>query len=927
MGVRLRNFDWSSTPLGPIETWSTALRVNVELIMASGFPSCLCWGPELISIYNDAFVPVLGEKPEALGESFRVTWGEAADSINPIIDKTLAGEATYIEDFLVPLNRRGFMEDAWFTFCYSPVFDEHGEVAGMLDTVVETTENVLGEQQARKERERQRNMLQQMPGFAAMLAGPTHVFTYVNDAYIKLVGSRDLIGRTVREAFPDLAGQGFYEILDGVYATGEPVRASAIPVQLENAPGTRFIDLVYEPIRDDMGRVAGIFAGGYDVTERMQAEMRLRELNVDLERRVVERTLARGRVWQLSPELIGVLNAEGYFETSNPAWQTLLGWSEQEVSSTVFFEFVHPDDLATTQRAWDDAIERGLPVLRFENRYRVKSGGWRWLSWVAVPEDGKIYCSARDIQEEKDHAAALAERTAERDVLAEIVGTTDAFIQVLDVNYRFLAINKANVEEYERIFGVKPAVGDSLMALLDSIADERDREAAKALWKRAMTGESFTVQDEFGDPALARRYYEMKFEVLRDKSGMQIGAFMTGTDITERLREQAALLATQEALRQAQKMEAVGQLTGGIAHDFNNLLAAISGNLQLMKAKLERGNTAALGRHIETGETAVRRAAALTQRLLAFSRRQTLDPKPTDVNRLVRGMEELVRRTVGPSVELEVIAAEGMWATRVDPSQLENALLNLCINARDAMPHGGRLTLETANKSLETAAAARRELSPGEYISLRVTDTGTGIPPDVVPRIFDPFFTTKPLGQGTGLGLSMVYGFVRQSGGQVHVHSQPDKGTTMCIYLPRHLGDAEEEAPSAAQVVMAGDDETILLIEDEEAIRGVMAEVLIEAGYRVQLAPDGPTGLQMLQAAGRIDLLVSDVGLPGGLNGRQVADAGRELRPKLKVLFITGYAENAAIGNGVLAPGMQVMTKPFEIAGLANKVREMLDGR
>jgi CheY-like chemotaxis protein len=327
------------------------------------------------------------------------------------------------------------------------------------------------------------------------------------------------------------------------------------------------------------------------------------------------------------------------------------------------------------------------------------------------------------------------------------------------------------------------------------------------------------------------------------------------------------------------------------------------------------------------GQSSVRRAAALTQRLLAFSRRQTLDPKPTDVNRLVGGMEELIRRTVGPGVELEVIGAGGLWPTRIDAPQLENSLLNLCINARDAMPDGGRLTIETANKWLDERAAKERELQPGQYISLCVTDTGTGMPPDVVSRVFDPFFTTKPIGQGTGLGLSMVYGFVRQSGGQVRIYSEVGKGTTMCLYLPRYLGALEPaEAEESEGPAPLGDGETVLVIDDEPTVRMLVVEVLEEHGYAAIEVGDGPAGLKILESDARIDLLITDVGLPGGLNGRQVADAARLTRPNLKVLFITGYAENAAVGNGHLDPGMEVITKPFSMAALGAKIRDLIDG-
>ena len=291
------------------------------------------------------------------------------------------------------------------------------------------------------------------------------------------------------------------------------------------------------------------------------------------------------------------------------------------------------------------------------------------------------------------------------------------------------------------------------------------------------------------------------------------------------------------------------------------------------------------------------------------------------------GIEEIVRRTVGPSVELEVVGAGGLWLTKVDAPQLENALLNLCINARDAMaPHGGRLTIETANKWLDDRAGSERELPPGQYISICVTDTGSGMTPDVVARAFDPFFTTKPMGQGTGLGLSMVYGFVRQSGGQVRIYSEPGEGTTMCLYLPRHLGDAEPDLEQErTRYAHQADGEVVLVIEDEGTIRSLIVEELQDMGYQVISAADGPAGLHILQSDRRIDLLLTDVGLPGGLNGRQVADAARVTRPQLKVLFITGYAENAAVGNGLLEYGMQVITKPFDMEALAGKVREMIE--
>ncbi len=394
------------------------------------------------------------------------------------------------------------------------------------------------------------------------------------------------------------------------------------------------------------------------------------------------------------------------------------------------------------------------------------------------------------------------------------------------------------------------------------------------------------------------------------------------TEVAERVK-------AENQLRQSQKMEAVGQLTGGLAHDFNNLLTGISGSLELLSTRLAQGRLKDLDRYVTVAQGASKRAAALTHWLLAFSRQQTLDPKATDANRLVNGMEEMIRRTVGPAIELEVVGAGGLWPTLIDPPQLENALLNLCINARDAMPDGGRLTIETGNRWLDERGARERDLQPGQYVSLCVSDTGTGMSPDVIAKAFDPFFTTKPLGEGTGLGLSMIYGFARQSGGQTRIHSEVGQGTTVCLYLPRHFGEMEtvEATAGLSDAPRSVVSETVLVVDDEPTIRMLVNEVLKDLGYTTIEAADGPSGLRVLQSDVRIDLLVSDVGLPGGLNGRQMADAARVSRPGLKVLFITGYAENAVVGNGYLDQGMQVMTKPFAIEALASRIREMIVAR
>jgi hypothetical protein len=800
-GALIRVLDWASTPLGPLETWPQSLRSTVGIVVHSRVPMVMLWGEEGVMIYNDAYsVFAGGRHPHLLGSNVREGWPEVADFNDHVMKVGLAGGTLAYRDQELTLHRSGKPEQVWMDLDYSPIPGEDGEPAGVLSIVVETTERVLADRRVAAEQHRQRQLLQQMPGFIGVVTGPEHVYAYVNNAYVKISERSDFIGRKFRDVFTDLEDQAFSELLDQVYSTGSGIVMRGMELRLHGSTEAQFIDFLFEPIRDERGTVTGVFIGGYEVTEAFRAasalrasEARLRELNADLERQVIERTQARGRTWQVSPDLLGALNPEGYFETSNPAWKTVLGWTEEEVARLSIFELLHPDDVERT-RAGFALTQKGQPVIRFPNRYRCKDGSYRWISWVGVPEDRLVYCSGRDITDEKAAEAELA--------------------------------------------------------------------------------------------------------------------------------------AAQEALRQAQKMEAVGQLTGGIAHDFNNLLTGISGSLELLQSRMAQGRLTDLDRYINAAQGASKRAAALTHRLLAFSRRQTLDPKPTNVNGLVAGMEELIRRTVGPEITVEVVGASGLWPALVDPPQLESALLNLCINARDAMPEGGRITIETANKWLDDRAARERDLPAGQYLSLCVTDSGTGMSPDVIARAFDPFFTTKPIGQGTGLGLSMIYGFVRQSGGQVRIYSELGQGTTMCLYFPRHYGEAEEadvlaglnDAPRAEQ------GETVLIVDDEPSVRMLVTEVLEDLGYTAIEAADGPAGLKVLQSNVRIDLLVTDVGLPGGMNGRQVADAGRVVRPGLKVLFITGYAENAVLGNGHLEPGMQVLTKPFVMETLASRIKDLIAG-
>ncbi|WP_416740836.1 response regulator [Pseudomonas sp. NFX71] len=422
-----------------------------------------------------------------------------------------------------------------------------------------------------------------------------------------------------------------------------------------------------------------------------------------------------------------------------------------------------------------------------------------------------------------------------------------------------------------------------------------------------------------------RRQYEARDRLI-DLSQSELRLQTTLETLEQQVEERTAQLRhNEEALRQSQKMEAVGQLTGGIAHDFNNMLTGIIGSLELLRRRLARGRTEDLDSLIDLGVTSANRAAGLTHRLLAFSRRQSLDSKPVAMNTLVVSMGELLQRSINESIHLDMQLSEPLWVAEADPNQLESALLNLVINARDAMPDGGNLVVSTGNRYLDSDfTEAHSNLEPGDYVVLSVTDSGCGMPQSTINRAFDPFFTTKPIGQGTGLGLSMIYGFSKQSRGHVAIHSEVGEGTTVSLFLPRFSGDLPQDCPSDVQhALFAQNGETVLIVEDDPAVRVLVSTVLSDLGYAFVEAGDADSAVPILDSGQRIDLMISDVGLPG-MNGRQLAEIGRQYRPDLKVLFITGYAEHAAVRGGFLDPGMQMITKPFTFDLLTAKVREMI---
>ncbi len=622
---------------------------------------------------------------------------------------------------------------------------------------------------------------------------------------------------------------------------------------------------------------------------------------------------------------IYMLDLDGRVVSWNPGAERIKGYGAEEIIGQHFSCFYTAEDRAAGVPA--EALNKAATTGRFATEaWRVRKDGSRfWAAVVIDPiqENGQLIGFAkvtRDMTEQR--AAQLAALESERRFRLLVQSVTDYAIYMLDPDGYVANWNPgaAQIKGYT----AAEIVGEHFSRFYTP--EDRDQRLPwKALEQARQEGryeaEGWRLRKDG-----TRFWANVAIDAIRDDDGELIGFAKITRDLTERRETQLQLEESREQLFQAQKMEAVGQLTGGLAHDFNNLLTGISGSLELLRMRLAQGRMADLDRYIASAQGATSRAASLTHRLLAFARRQTLDPKPTNANKLIAGMEDLIQRTVGPGIRLETVFGIGTWPILCDPNQLESAILNLCINARDAMPDGGRLTIETANSLVDTANARARDMQAGQYVAICVTDTGAGMSPQVLARAFDPFFTTKPTGQGTGLGLSMVYGFAKQSGGQVRLYSEVGHGTTVRLYLPRHTGDMNEEVdPQRRELVPHAEaDETVLLVDDEATIRMVVTDVLTELGYSVIEASDSAAGLRVLQSDVRIDLLITDVGLPGGLNGRQMADAAREKRPGLKVLFITGYAENAVIGSGRLHPGMHVLAKPFAMEQLASRIKSII---
>ena len=770
-------------------------------------------------------------------------------------------------------------------------------------------------------------------------------FTYANAAAERMLGAEpgELAGRHYTNASWQATAHDGSPIppdrLPVAWALrGETVKDYELAITaLDGRRVVLLVDIV--PVRGENGQVEGALAALQDVTARHAAARALNESELRF-RSFVEN----------SRDVLWIVDAEaGRLEYLSPSYEQVWGEPRERIMRNLdrWAATVHPDDRARARESLPRVLAGEIHCVEY--RITRPDGGVRWMRDTGFPIPDANGCIrriggiAQDVTGQKAGEAQLAASEARFRHMADsapaLIWMTDADGQVIFANMHF-----------DHTFGRQAA--EMLGKAWTRVVLPRDLGPFRLAFVSALrVRRPFRTEVRVCDKDGQLRWMRCDGVPRLDDVGVFLGYTGCAVDITEarlaadvleaRVAERTAALSqavdalhaealereqTEDALRQSQKMQAVGQLTGGIAHDFNNMLQAIGGSLEIMRRRIGQGRLDEAGEFVDAARQTVKRAAALTNRLLAFARRQTLQPCPVEPDGLIEGMADLIRRTTGSGIAVELSLKDGIWTVLCDPNQLENVLLNLAINARDAMPDGGRLTISTLDLSLSEAdVAGHDEARPGDYVEISVADTGMGMDEATRARAFEPFFTTKPLGQGTGLGLSQLYGFVRQSDGIVRLDSTPGQGTVVRLYLPRHepVQSPEDRPAPEAEPQEASAGETVLLVEDQDGVRAVVAEHLREFGYTVLEAADGAAALRLLRLGAHADVLVTDVGLPGGLNGRQVADAARERRPGLPVLFITGYADGAL--DGQLAPGMEVIGKPFALDALATRIQGMLE--
>jgi PAS domain S-box-containing protein len=734
---------------------------------------------------------------------------------------------------------------------------------------------------------------------------------------------------------PNMLGRPFSEVWSEVYhevedqvarvRAGEATWNNALLLLLERSgfPEETYHSFSYSPLHNDAGAIEGMLCVVTEVTEQIIAGRRLetlRQLGMALGGADTAETIADAVCQVLRenkrdfPFAIGFVQGRGGFvgHACSPDAQPLLdqAWPDAPPEDGLIVDLDGSYPAGDWQKSPSQALVLPIPG----------AGGQSAFGHLVLGlnpyrrDDEAITDFARLIAGQISGALAnVAALSAERQRAQMMWNHARDLMVVVDSEGKFRAVSPA----WTRILGHE--VDDVVGRPFDDFMVPEDRASSHGALSAALgTGDLTGYENRFFTKGGEPRTFS--WHTATD-DGL---VYAYGRDVTDQNANAEMLARTEEALRQAQKMEAVGQLTGGIAHDFNNMLTGVIGSVDIMKRRLAAGRTDDLDRFMEAASSSAQRAASLTARLLAFSRRQSLDAKPVDVNALTRGLEDLLRRSVSENITLDILTADDLPLALADANQLESAMLNLVINARDAMPDGGQLTIETADALLDQAyAATRPDVAPGRYVMLAVSDNGVGMPVDVVAKAVEPFFSTKPTGQGTGLGLSMVYGFARQSGGHVQIYSRVGEGTSVKLYLPIAASEAVEEAAPSPRTTYVGDGQTVLLVEDDESVRLLVRKVLEELAYDGFEAANADDALPIIRSGRRIDLLISDVGLPG-MSGRQLAEIVRAHRPELPILFVTGYAENAAIRAGFLGTGMSMITKPFAIETLSAKIAEMM---
>ncbi|TWI57654.1 PAS domain S-box-containing protein [Pseudomonas duriflava] len=807
--------------------------------------------------------------------------------------------------------RRDDKEQLSLEVSSSPVRNAQGEIVAAVTVVADIGERLRQESALRDQSNQLAALINQAAVGICQFDLNGHI-VMVNQRYCTFMGRSEdeLLGQHVISLTHPDDRDASSALMQQLVTSGEPFLTDKRYVRPDGSE--RWASVHVSLVRGPDGEAQHISSVVVDIDERKRTEASLHLSNQRFRAAV---DAVQGVLW--------TANTKGRMDGEQPAWSALTGQRYEEYQGTGWTHVLHPDDAVRSLRRWRTALKERKTFID-EQRVRCRNGEWRIFSVRAIPvlEKGAIcewvgvhtditnvrHTEQRLRQLNETLEQRVAERTAERD---RTWALSDDLLGVF-AQGQWRSLNPA----WTRQLGWTTA---ELLAFDPNYLEHPDDPHPSEYFRQLSIGQGLNeLSSRYR--TRANEWCWINWKATVDSDGQ---VYVYGRDVTAERESTVMLKQAEEALRQSQKMEAVGQLTGGIAHDFNNLLTGIIGSLEIMKRRIANSQYQDLERYMEAAGISAHRAATLTQRLLAFARRQTLDPQPVDLNELVLSLEELIRRTLGEHIEILTHLQPGLWHALSDTNQLENALLNLVINARDAMPQGGMLLLKTGN-FIQNAEHSLEDLPPGHYVTLAVRDSGTGMSPEVLAKAFDPFYTTKPIGQGTGLGLSMIYGFLKQSGGHVTLQSAEGQGTTVTLYLPRAQGPDIPETLPEETTTPAGKGESILVVGDDPAVRLLVVEVLDELGYQASEAHNAQSALAKLELAQPVDLLITDVGLPG-MSGVQLAERARMTLPDLKVLFMTGYTGEAVQGQGVMKQGAAIIGKPFLIEELATQVRTLLD--